>query len=129
MIKDLYFITMCLDLTELVRASISWKIDDKYIEQIGLCIDERMFTTIWTNHTVHGASIDYGDKGDRPGFKIDTSGTKHFFPWASSSKMKKYYTKKNQISQVKKILGTKNKFGDVNIIDTSKGGQNYLARG
>jgi len=118
------------DLSELTRASIGWSIDGKYKEQIGLCIDEKMFATIWTNHTLHGANIDYRDiDPGRPGFRIDTTGTKRFFPWATSTKMNKYYSKKNQLSQVKKLLKTNNKLGALKIIDTSRSGTHYFAKG
>ena len=120
--------SLCSELSYLTRATIGWKIDGVYKEQIGLCIDEKMFATIWTNHTLHGANIDFNDKGGRPGFRIDTTGSKRFFPWATSSKMIKYYSKKNQISQVKKLLKTKNKLGDVKIIDPRKRGTNYFAK-
>jgi len=89
-----------------------------------------MFATIWTNHTLHGANIDFRDiDPGRPGFRIDTSGTKRFFPWATSTKMNKYYSKKNQLSQVKKILGTNNKMGDFQLIETSRSGTHYFAKG
>merc|ERR1719158_1289441 len=121
------------DLSELTRASIGWSIDGKYKEQIGLCIDEKMFATIWTNHTLHGANIDYRDiDPGRPGFRIDTTGTKRFFPWATSTKMNEYYSKKNQLSQVKKLLKTNNKLGALKIIDTSRSGTqgtHYFAKG
>merc|ERR1712106_999847 len=118
------------DLSELTRTSIGWNIDGKYKEQIGLCIDERMFATIWTNHTLHGANIDYRDiDPKRPGFRIDTTGTKRFFPWATSTKMNKYYSKNNQLAQVKKILGTNNKMGTFQIIDKSRSGTHYFAKG
>lgn len=114
----------------LTRASIGWRIDGKYKEQIGLCVDEKIFATIWTNHTLHGANIDFRDIDPaRPGFRIDTSGTKRFFPWTASYKMTKYYSKRNQLSQVKKNLGTNNKLGAVKIIDTSRSGTHYFAKG
>eukprot|EP00090_Calanus_glacialis_P045179 TRINITY_DN8232_c0_g1_i1.p1 TRINITY_DN8232_c0_g1~~TRINITY_DN8232_c0_g1_i1.p1 ORF type:complete len:472 (-),score=119.75 TRINITY_DN8232_c0_g1_i1:256-1671(-) len=117
-------------LSELTRVSIGWNIGGKFKEQIGLCVDERMFATIWTNHTLHGANIDFRDiDPGRPGFRIDTSGTKRFFPWATSTKMNQYYSKKSQLSQVKKILGTNNKMGDFQLIETSRSGTHYFAKG
>merc|ERR1712106_810750 len=65
----------------------------------------------------------------RPGFRIDTTGTKRFFPWATSTKMNKYYSKNNQVVQVKKILGTNNKMGAFQIIDKSRSGTHYFAKG
>ena len=91
------------ELSYLTRASIGWKIDGVYKEQIGLCIDEKMFATIWTNHTLHGAYIDFRDiDPGRPGFRIDTTDTKRFYPWATSTKRVNYYSKKKQLSQVKR---------------------------
>jgi len=118
------------DLDKLTRASIGWRLDGKFKEQIGLCLDEKLYATIWTNHTLHGASIEYRDiDPDRPGFRIDTSGTKRFFPWATSTKMNKYYSKRSQLAQVKDILGTNNKLGSLNIIETSRSGTYYFAKG
>ena len=49
----------CSDLTALVWISIGWQLEESFIEQIGVCHDEKVFATIWTNFTLHGASIDY----------------------------------------------------------------------
>ena len=62
------------NLETLEKVSISWKIEDTFIEQIGLCVDESNFGTIWTNHTVRGASINLRDiDPKRPSFRADTS--------------------------------------------------------
>ena len=42
-----------------MRVSIGWQLGDVYHEQIGLCHDEKIFSTIWSNYTLHGASIDF----------------------------------------------------------------------
>ena len=42
--------------------------------------------------------------------------------------MNKYYSKKNQLSQVKKLLKTNNKLGALKIIDTSRSGTHYFAK-
>jgi hypothetical protein len=125
-----YFHHVCvLGLADLTRVSIGWNIGRKFIEQIGLCVDERMFATIWTKYTLHGANIDFRDiDPKRPGFRIDTTGTKHFFPWATSTKMNTYYSKKSQLSQVKKILGTNNKMGAFKIIDAGRRGTHYFSK-
>ena len=47
------------DLSQLVRVSIGWQIGDTFIEQIGICHDEKVYGTIWSNYTLHGASIDF----------------------------------------------------------------------
>ena len=58
------------DLSQLVRVSIGWQIGDTFIEQIGICHDEKVYGTIWSNYTLHGASVDFRDKDpDRPGFR------------------------------------------------------------
>ena len=49
----------CSDLSDLVRVSIGWQLGDVYEEQIGLCHDEKIFSTIWSNYTLQGASIDF----------------------------------------------------------------------
>ena len=85
--------SLCPDLSSLVRASIGWKIDGVYKEQIA----------------------------GKPGFWIDTTDTKRFFPWATS-------TKKNQLSQVKKFLKTENKLGALKTMDTSRSGTHYFAK-
>ena len=88
-----------------------------------------MFATIWTNHTLHGANIDFRDiDPKRPSFRIDTSGTKRFFTWATSQKMNKYYSKKWQVSQMKKNLGTNNKINGNSIIGASRSETNYFAK-
>ena len=61
-------------LETLQKVSIGWRIEDTFIEQIGLCVDESNFGTIWTNHTVRGASIALRDiDPKRPSFRADTS--------------------------------------------------------
>ena len=72
------------NLDSLVRVSIGWQIEEgNYFEQIGLCVDEANYGTIWTNHTLHGQNIAHRDKHpDRPGFKVDTTRSKR---WAYES--------------------------------------------
>ena len=50
---------LLLDLSQLVRVSIGWQIGELYHEQIGLCHDEKVFSTIWSNYTLQGGSIDF----------------------------------------------------------------------
>ena len=64
------------DLETLVRVSLGWQLQDTFIKQIELCVDESNFGTLWSRHTVHGASIAFRDKNDRPGFRVDTSKNK-----------------------------------------------------
>ena len=58
------------DLSQLVKISVGWMIQENFVEQIGLCHDEKMFATIWTNHTLHGQSINFRDMDPgRPSFR------------------------------------------------------------
>eukprot|EP00092_Neocalanus_flemingeri_P008407 GFUD01009063.1.p1 GENE.GFUD01009063.1~~GFUD01009063.1.p1 ORF type:complete len:458 (-),score=83.36 GFUD01009063.1:40-1413(-) len=118
------------ELSSLVRVAIGWDIDDNFIEQIGLCHDEFLYATIWAKYTMHGANIAFRDSDStRPVFRADTNRNHRFFNWTLKSKMDQYYSKRYQLEQVKQILKTNNKFGDENIIDTSRSGTTYLARG
>merc|ERR1712013_1555 len=45
-------------LESLQRVSIGWQIEGTFIEQIGICIDESNFGTIWTS-TLQGSSLTY----------------------------------------------------------------------
>ena len=63
------------------------------MNQIRICRDENAYGTLWSYHILHGESIEYQDKGDRPPFKSDDSkrGRKsRFFGGMSSSKLQKY---------------------------------------
>ena len=61
-------------------------------------------------------------------FRADTNKNHRFFPWTPKGDMDHYYSKRNQLEQVKKILKTDNKFGDKIIIDTSRSGTDYFSR-
>ena len=65
-------------LDTLVRVSIGWQLhEDTYFEQIGLCVDESSYGTVWTQHTIHGESIAHRDVDlSRPGFRVDTTRSK-----------------------------------------------------
>merc|ERR1712066_475910 len=91
----------------------------------------KMFSTIWSNYTLMGASIDFRDKDSgRPSFRIDTTYNKRFFKWATSTKMNKYYSKNNQESVVTEILGSNTFAGtSTTIIENSASGTNYFAKG
>jgi len=63
---------------------------DYFSKQIDLCVDNKMFGTAWTNHTIM-PGIEHKDKRPtRPSFKSDVSGKNRFFAGASSSTMEKY---------------------------------------
>lgn len=62
------------NLESLWRVAIGWQVGERFIEQIGLCVDESNYGTLWTNHTLHGASIAFRDiDPKRPSFRVDTS--------------------------------------------------------
>merc|ERR1712088_764476 len=78
-------------LESLQRVSIGWQVEGTFIEQIGICIDESNFGTIWTNHTVRGASIALRDiDPKRPSFRADTGAytrkNQRFFKWSTCTK-------------------------------------------
>merc|ERR1712168_1187029 len=121
-------------LESLEKVSIGWKIEDTFIEQIGLCVDESNFGTIWTNHTVRGASINLRDiDPKRPSFRADTSAytrkNQRFFKWSTSTKLNKLYSKKSQKSTVTALLGGVTSIEDETIIETSSSGTDYFAKG
>ena len=94
-----------------------------------LCVDELLYGTIWAEHILHGGYIAFRDKDPvRPVFRADTNKNHRFFPWTPKGDMDHYYSKRNQLSEVKRILKTDNKFWDKKIIDTSRSGTDYLAR-
>ena len=137
-------------LQSLEKVSIGWQIEGTFIEQIGLCIDESKFGTIWTKHTVRGASIGLRDKDPkRPSFKADTSAYKgkdqryrqltksylynkiivRFFEGFTNTKLNKLYSKASQKSTVTKILGGVTSIEEEPIIETSSSGTDYFAKG
>jgi len=121
-------------LETLQKVSIGWKIEDTFIEQIGLCIDESNYGTIWTNHTVRGASIALRDiDPKRPSFRADTSAytrkNQRFFTWSTSTKLNKLYSKRAQKSTVTALLGGVTSIEDEPIIETSSSGTDYFAKG
>ena len=65
-------------LDRLVRVSIGWQLHEStFFEQIGLCVDESSYGTVWSNHTLHGESIAHRDIDlSRPGFRVDTTRSK-----------------------------------------------------
>merc|ERR1711974_450513 len=88
-------------LETLQKVSIGWRIEDTFIEQIGLRVDESNFGTIWTNHTVRGASIALRDiDPKRPSFSAYTRKNQRFFKWSTSTKLNKLYSKRAQKSTV-----------------------------
>merc|ERR1711963_534659 len=121
-------------LESLQRVSIGWQIEGTFIEQIGICIDESNFGTIWTNHTVRGASIALRDiDPKRPSFRADTGAytrkNQMFFKWSTSTKLNKLYSKTSQKSTVTALLGGITSIEDETIIETSSSGTDYFAKG
>merc|ERR1712227_288855 len=121
-------------LESLQRVSIGGQIEGTFIEQIGICIDESNFGTIWTNHTVRGASIALRDiDPKRPSFRADTGAytrkNQRFFKWSTSTKLNKLYSKTSQKSTVTALLGGITSIEDETIIETSSSGTDYFAKG
>jgi len=109
---------------------IGWQINDTFIEQIRICHDESIYSTIWTNHTIYGASINSRDvDAGRPSFRIDNSRLKRFYTWGTSTKLNKLYSKRAQAITVNKLLATGNKINGNVLIETSRRGTNYFAKG
>lgn len=116
-------------LEDLYTVQIGWMIRETFLEQIRLCQDEKTYATIWTNHTVLGANINFRDVDDsRPSFRIDNSYLKRFFTWTTSTNMNNYYSKSMQSQTVLKLLGH-NEINGKPIIETSTSGTNYFAKG
>merc|ERR1711971_485243 len=90
-------------LESLQKVSIGWQIEGTFIEQIGLCVDESNFGTIWKNH--------------------------RFFTWSTSTKLNKLYSKKSQKSTVTALLGGVTSLEGETIIETSSSGTDYFAKG
>lgn len=68
------------DLDRLVTVQIGWEIHGIFQAQINLCVDELLYSTLWTSHTVEGASIELRDMtSSRPSFKRDVTGNKRLF--------------------------------------------------
>ena len=92
-------------------------------------MDELLSATIWAQHTLHGAHIAFRDTDPaRPVFRADTNRNHRFFTWTPKGDMDHYYSKRNQVELVKKILKTDNMFWDKIIIDTRRSGTDYLSR-
>ena len=63
------------DLDKITLVKVGWKFFDHFEEQYQACIDEKVYGTLWTHHTVLGKSIDYRDTASgRPSFRADSRG-------------------------------------------------------
>ena len=63
------------DLANITLVKVGWKFFDHFEEQYQACIDEKVYGTLWTHHTVLGKSIDYRDTASgRPSFRADSRG-------------------------------------------------------
>jgi len=116
------------ELSDLYTVQIGWVIHDTFIEQVRLCIDEKVYGTLWTNHTV-SAFIEHRDiDAGRPGFRIDNTYLKRFYTWGTSTKLTSYYSKNSQEETVENLLGH-NTINGQEVIETSSSGTNYFAKG
>jgi len=109
----------------LKRVSIGWKFKGQHQTQISLCIDDQRYGTMWTKHVIQ-PSNEFRDKGNRPSFKCDTKSKYRFFGGASSKRLNKLYTKKNQLKSIGDQLGVT--FAN-EIISVGSRSTNYLAKG
>jgi len=120
------------DLTgQLIHVQIGWGIPEfGFKPQIDLCVDNKMFGTVWTNHTIM-PGIEQKDKrpGPRPSFKSDVSSKSRFFSGASSSTMTKLYSQSNQVLVFKEDLNNNELKDGSEIIDLGKGSSDWFAKG
>merc|ERR1711981_1325856 len=80
----------------------------KIREMIRLCIDKKVYGTIWTKHIVRGNSIEHQDKGgSRPSFRSDNPRQKRFFNGGASSRITRMYSKKKQVTMIDVTLKNK----------------------
>lgn len=97
--------------------------DAKLTDMIQLCIDEKVYGTLWTRHIVRGKSIEHQDKGgSRPTFRGDNPGRKRFFNRASNKALNTLYKKKMQIKMT-------TYHGLQGIINGSSSSTNFFAKG
>jgi len=98
------------DLENSIRTvQIGWNMSEinpnmKIKEMIKMCIDEKVFGTLWTRHIVHGKSIDFQDKGPRGNFRNDNPGQKRFFNGGASSRLESMYSKDEQRIMINSTL-------------------------
>jgi len=123
------------DLGSLVKASIGWNITGHFIQQISLCIDEKVFSTIWTAHTIHGKNIMFNDVDGRVPFRVDNTKKMRFFQGLKTNKrtvstttVNKLYTKSYAKGEFWRLLGTNSTNGE-SILDSGTRSTIYLARG
>jgi len=117
------------NLQDLWTVQVGWEIGKTFIEQIRVCLDESRYGTIWTKHTIYGQSVDYRDVDDsRPPFRLDNSYMKRFYTWTTNKIANTLYSKKTQVNTIVKLLRS-NKINGKPLIDGSKSGTNYFAKG
>ena len=52
-----------------------------------MCIDEKAYGTLWTQHNVYGVSIYENDYNKRPDFKADNYNEHRFFNFSNDDDM------------------------------------------
>ncbi len=78
------------DLSSIVLVKIGWDFGNGFQTQISACTDEKVYGTLWTQHSVLGKSIEFRDKeSGRPSFRVDTRGFKRFFTFTTATNMGK----------------------------------------
>ena len=75
----------------IVLVKVGWTFgEEAFEEQYRTCIDEKLYGTFWTHHTVLGKSIAFRDKeSGRPSFRVDNRGYKRFFTFTTATAISK----------------------------------------
>jgi len=107
---------------------IGWQVRDTYTKMIELCIDEKVYGTLWTKHNVYGKSIYHNDHNKRPGFKADNYYEHRFFNFSSTHGMNHLYSRNAEAEVVERILGTST-LPDGTTIISSRGSRYSWNRG
>jgi len=85
---------------------IGFQVRSSYTKMIELCIDEKAYGTLWTQHSVYGVSIYENDHNHRPGFLADNYNEHRYFNFSSDGGMNSLYSINHQFDVVNRILGT-----------------------
>ena len=86
----IHLITLLNTVDHIIVPGLKAQSIDYFSKQIDLCVDNKMFGTAWTNHTIMPGIMHKDKRPTRPSFKSDVSGKNRFFAGASSSTMEKY---------------------------------------
>nr|XP_040570009.1 uncharacterized protein LOC121119415 [Lepeophtheirus salmonis] len=100
---------------------------------MNICHDEKVYGTIWTHHTIRGESINNRDRTiDRPTFRTNIGRSKIYYPFTTMTQMNSQYSKSTQVKTIETLFGNNSIIVDgkeIPIIDESRSGTNYFAKG